>query len=119
MKLAVLAVAGVLPALVGASSEAEPHFHRGKLSQYSLGKPKVLISAADEQRLQQGEAVMQAVSADDGSRRMVMVQDLEVPANVVMGCAPPRTAAPAQRSGTTTDPLRRAQSEPRFTNGTT
>ena len=71
--------------VVSAASVDEPHFHRGKLSPYQLGKPNLLISSADEQRLRQGESVMQAVASADGSRRMVAVQDIDVPVHVVMG----------------------------------
>ena len=97
----VLCVAGVLPALISAASLEEPHFHRGRLSPYQLSKPKLLLSGSDEQRLRNGESVMQAVAADDGSRRMIAVQDINVPVHVVMGCAPPSdysssaTSAPA------------------------
>ena len=71
--------------VVSAASLDEPHFHRGKLAPYQLGKPNLLISSADEQRLRQGESVMQAVASADGSRRMVAVQDIDVPVHVVMG----------------------------------
>lgn len=86
----VVLVAGALPALITAASLEEPHFHRGKLSPYQLGKPNLLISGSDEQRLRHGESVMQAVAADDGSRRMIAVQDIDAPVHVVMGCGPPR-----------------------------
>lgn len=75
------AVVGV----VSAASLEEPHFHRGRLSPYQLSKPTILISSSDEQRLRHGESVMQAVDAADGSRRMVAVQDIDVPVHVVMG----------------------------------
>ena len=71
--------------VVSAASLDEPHFHRGKLAPYQLGKPNLLISSSDEQRLRQGESVMQAVASADGSRRMVAVQDIDVPVHVVMG----------------------------------
>ena len=76
-----------LAAVVGVASAAseEPHFHRGRLSPYQLSKPTILISSSDEQRLRHGESVMQAVDAADGSRRMVAVQDIDVPVHVVMG----------------------------------
>ena len=52
---------------------------------FRSGKPNLLISSSDEQRLRQGESVMQAVASADGSRRMVAVQDIDVPVHVVMG----------------------------------
>lgn len=71
--------------LSAAATDVERHYHGGRLSKYRLGKPKLLLSSADEERLQEGQAVMQAVAADDGSRRMIMVQDIDAPVHVVMG----------------------------------
>ena len=56
--------------VVSAASLEEPHFHRGRLSPYTLSKPNLLISSSDEQRLRHGESVMQAVAAADGSGEM-------------------------------------------------
>merc|ERR1712176_1126192 len=70
---------------VTAATESEPHFHAGKLTQYEIGPPSVLLSTSDEAKLRSGKPVMQAVETDvSGSRRLLMVQDIRAPANVVM-----------------------------------
>jgi len=62
-----------------------PHYHRGKLTQYEIGPPSVLLSNGDEQRLRTGKPVLQAVETGVvGARRMLMVQDISAPASVVM-----------------------------------
>jgi hypothetical protein len=69
-----------------AASDSQPHYHRGKLAPYQIERPSVLLSASDESRLRSGRAVMQALVADDGlTRRMIMVQDISTPASVVLG----------------------------------
>mmetsp|Transcript_58517 Transcript_58517/g.96577 ORF Transcript_58517/g.96577 Transcript_58517/m.96577 type:complete len:303 (+) Transcript_58517:47-955(+) len=66
-------------------SESERHYHDGLLTKYELGPPSILISQSDEVKLRTGKAVMQAVSADTiGTQRMVMVQDVRAPSNIVM-----------------------------------
>jgi hypothetical protein len=70
-----------------AASESERHYHGGKLKPYEIGPPSVLLSAADETRLRGGRAVLQTVAAEDGTRRMIMVQDIQAPSNIVLGCA--------------------------------
>lgn len=72
------------PSALGAS-EGQRHYHSGKLTKYKMGPPPLLLSAADEARLSQGHAVMQSLVSDDGTRRLISVQDIEVPADVVMG----------------------------------
>jgi len=72
--------------LASASSESQPHYHQGKLTKYKLEPPSLLLSASDEKKLRSGKAIMQAMeTADLGSRRMLMVQDIPAPASVVMG----------------------------------
>ena len=72
-------------ALAHAASDSLPHYHRGRLTQYDIGPPNILLSTNDEQRLRAGKAVMQAVVADDGeTRRMIAVQDIPVPASVAL-----------------------------------
>jgi len=71
--------------LILAATEEQRHYHRGKLTKYKIGPPSLLLSDADEERLKGGHAVMQALVAEDGSRRMISVQDIKAPADVVMG----------------------------------
>ena len=85
-----------------AASEEQPHYHNGKLQPYKMGPPSLLLSAADEAKLRSGQAVMQALVGDDGSRRMISVQDIEAPAQVVMGCA---QASPSRRAPALTTQL--------------
>eukprot|EP00967_Tisochrysis_lutea_P114179 scaffold181761_cov35-Tisochrysis_lutea.AAC.3 len=78
-----MAVAVALLALGAAEDLA--HYHHGKLSKYEIGPPSVLLSSSDEQRLRTGKPVLQAVETGVvGARRMLMVQDIAAPANVVM-----------------------------------
>ena len=66
--------------------QGSKHYHTGKLSKYEIGPPALLLSSADEQRLRSGRAVMQTITSEDGtSRRMVMVQDINAPSQVVLG----------------------------------
>lgn len=77
-------VFGVALLALGAVDDM-PHYHRGKLTQYEIGPPSVLLSKSDEQRLKTGRPVLQAVETGVvGARRMLMVQDIAAPANVVM-----------------------------------
>jgi hypothetical protein len=71
-----------------AAVEDQPHYHRGKLQPYEIGPPSLILSSADEDRLRAGSPVMQALEQADGSRRMVMVQDVGAPTNIVLGYAP-------------------------------
>ena len=98
-------VLACLAGLAASASEDVPHDHMGKLTKYELGPPKIFLSADDLAQLREGQAVMQAAQqAGSQSRRLVMVQDIKTPHEVVMGCAarprPPfrtlwRGAAPA------------------------
>lgn len=73
-----------------AATDSQPHYHRGKLTPYKVGPPSVLLSSRDEQCLRSGKPVMQALVAEDGvTRRMIMVQDIPVPSSIVLGCATP------------------------------
>ena len=84
-----------LAGLAAASSEELPHDHQGKLSKYELGPPKIFLSGDDLAQLREGRPVMQAAQqAGSSARRMVMVQDIKTPHDVVMGCAAPRSCAP-------------------------
>ena len=84
-----------LAGLAAASSEELPHDHRGKLSKYELGPPKIFLSGDDLAQLREGRPVMQAAQqAGSSARRMVMVQDIKTPHDVVMGCAAPRSCPP-------------------------
>ena len=88
-----------LAGLAAASSEELPHDHRGKLSKYELGPPKIFLSGDDLAQLREGRPVMQAAQqAGSSARRMVMVQDIKTPHDVVMGCAAPRFCAPISRT---------------------
>lgn len=79
----------------GAASDSLPHYHTGRLTPYKIEAPNLLLSAADERALQAGKPVMQALVADDGeTRRMVMVQDIPAPSSVVLGCAQRRSTPP-------------------------
>ena len=83
-----------LAGLAAASSEELPHDHQGKLSKYELGPPKIFLSGDDLAQLREGRPVMQAAQqAGSSARRMVMVQDIKTPHDVVMGCAAPRSCA--------------------------
>lgn len=69
-----------------AATDSQPHYHRGKLTPYKVGPPSVLLSSRDEQCLRSGKPVMQALVAEDGvTRRMIMVQDIPVPSSIVLG----------------------------------
>ena len=93
-----LAVASLV-GLAAASSEELPHDHQGKLSKYELGPPKIFLSGDDLAQLREGRPVMQAAQqAGSSARRMVMVQDIKTPHDVVMGCAAPRSCAPISRT---------------------
>jgi len=74
----------LLPRDCEAASEAQPHFHKGVLKPYELGPPDILLSAQDERSLQQGRAVTQALVGDDETRRLIMVQDIRAPSQVVL-----------------------------------
>lgn len=71
--------------LVLAATESQRHYHNGKLRKYDIGAPSLLLSDADEAKLKAGQSVMQALESADGSRRMISVQDIKAPAEVVMG----------------------------------
>jgi len=75
-----------MAAYVNAASDAQPHFHSGKLTPYKIGEPSLLLSGRDEAQLRAGRPVMQALVADDGeTRRLIMVQDIAAPSSVVLG----------------------------------
>jgi len=75
-----------LQRLRGGSSESQPHGHRGKLAKYDMAPPSLQLSAADQARLFKGKPVIQAaVNSDGHSRRLMMVQDIEAPSEVVLG----------------------------------
>ena len=79
---------------VAAAAENEPHYHNGKLTRYEIGPPSVLLSRSDEERLSSGKPVMQAMETGIvGARRLLMVQDIAAPPNVVMECACARATA--------------------------
>ena len=57
-----------------------PHYHQGKLPAYEIGAPSILLSRGDEARLNNNEALMQAIVQDDGvTRRLIMVKDVKAP----------------------------------------
>ena len=69
-----------------AAVEECAHYHEGVLMPYEMGPPSVLLSQQDEERLRSGRPVMQAVEgADSQTRRLLMVQDIPAPHNVVLG----------------------------------
>ena len=101
-----LAVASLV-GLAAASSEELPHDHQGKLSKYELGPPKIFLSGDDLAQLREGRPVMQAAQqAGSSARRMVMVQDIKTPHDVVMGCAAPRSCARISPTSTPHPPNR-------------
>ena len=69
---------------VESASETQPHYHRGVLKPYTLGPPDILLSAGDERQLRTGKAVTQALASEDETRRLVMVQDINAPHQIVM-----------------------------------
>jgi len=69
---------------VQGASEQQPHFHRGVLKPYALGPPDILLSAQDERNLRMGRAVSQALAAEDDTRRLIMVQDIQAPCDFVL-----------------------------------
>ena len=84
--LLALGLLGGLPDIVHAASDSQPHYHRGKLTPYQIGPPSLLLSGRDEEKLRAGRPVMQALVAEDGlTRRLIMVQDIPVPSSVVLG----------------------------------
>lgn len=84
--LLALGLLGGLPGIVQAASDSQPHYHRGKLTPYQIGPPSLLLSGRDEEKLRAGRPVMQALVAEDGlTRRLIMVQDIPVPSSVVLG----------------------------------
>ena len=67
-----------------ASDASQPHYHTGKLVPYEIGPPSILLSHGDEDRLQAGETLMQAIVNEDGvSRRLVMVKDVQAPPDII------------------------------------
>ena len=68
------------------ASESEPHYHDGKLIPYGIGPPAVLLSDADKAKLRSGKPVMQVLADEMGARRLVMVQDIAAPPQIVFGC---------------------------------
>jgi len=78
-------VAAASLSLVAGASDSEPHYHDGKLTRYELGPPSVLLSDADEAKLRSGKPVMQVLEDELGARRLVMVQDIAVPPQIVFG----------------------------------
>lgn len=71
--------------IVNAATADEPHYHQGKLTPYAIGPPSVMLTADDEDKLESGKALMQAIVGGDGAtRRMVMVRNIPVPAAIVM-----------------------------------
>jgi len=76
----------LLPAVAYAANDKAPHFHQGKLAPYEIGPPSLMLSSDDETELRAGNPIMQTVVADDScTRRLIMVRDIEAPAQVVMG----------------------------------
>ena len=69
---------------VESASETQPHYHRGVLKPYALGPPDILLSSQDERQLRTGKAVTQALASEDETRRLVMVQDINAPHQIVM-----------------------------------
>jgi hypothetical protein len=82
-----MALAAIALVALGAS-DSQAHYHKGKLARYDIGPPSLLLSASDESRLRSGRSVQQALPGDDGvSQRLIMVQDIKAPCNIVLGCA--------------------------------
>lgn len=76
----------LLVSAVLAASESQRHYHNGKLTRYEVGPPSLVLSADEESKLRAGKAVMKALASDDGeSQRLIMVQDIQAPASVVLG----------------------------------
>ena len=83
-----MALAAIALVALGAS-DSQSHYHKGKLARYDIGPPSLLLSASDESRLRSGRSVQQALPGEDGvSQRLIMVQDIKAPCNIVLGCVP-------------------------------
>jgi len=67
-----------------AASESQPHFHRGVLKPYELRPPDILLSTQDERLLKSGRAVTHLLEGEGDARRMIMVQDIKAPSQVVL-----------------------------------
>ena len=67
-----------------AADETMKHYHNGKLPKYELSAPSIMLSAGDEEVLNNGKALMQVIVQADGKRRLLMVRDVAAPAWVVM-----------------------------------
>lgn len=87
LRLALFALVHAGSAVAKAVADARaPHFHDGKMTPYEIGPPSILLSPADESRLAEGEALMQAIVQEDGvSRRLIMVKDIKAPPEVITG----------------------------------
>ena len=73
-------------ASVLAADATKPHYHDGKMLPYEIGPPSILLSKGDEERLQAGETLMQAIVQEDGvARRLVMVKDIKAPQELIFG----------------------------------
>lgn len=79
-----LLIIGCVMQTADAASESQPHWHRGVLKQYQIGPPDILLSAQDERQLRSGRPVMQALAAEDETRRLIMVQDIMAPSQIVL-----------------------------------
>ena len=85
LRLGLLALAGAWVVSCGASTPSLPHWHHGRLQKYELGPPSLLLSRSDESRLLSGRSVLQAIVADDGvTRRLIMVRDIAAPSSVCL-----------------------------------
>ena len=67
-------------------TQSQKHYHGGSLQKYDVGPPALMLSASDESRLRSGRSVLQTITSEDGaSQRMIMVQDIQVPSQIVLG----------------------------------
>lgn len=83
MRLAVVLSACV--AAVRGASESQAHMHTGRLARYEIGPPTLVLSSEEEDKLNAGKAVMKSLPSAGGASRLVMVQDIQAPANIVLG----------------------------------
>ena len=81
----VLALIVLVEAVAGAN-ERMRHYHTGTLPPYEIGPPSMVkLTPDDEAKLQEGQAIMQAMvlNRNDGTRRLLMVKDIKAPVSVI------------------------------------
>ena len=80
-------------AALGADPD-EKHYHNGLLAKYKIEPPSILLSASDEARLKTGKPVTMTLTGDGGAGRLIMVQDIKAPSQIILGCATDHSLRP-------------------------